>query len=116
MFMPSGGSGPVFLMLRNFDVIKRYNNSNNYALGVGHLADRILGVGPFARSFPANEKGLTRDQRRHIQTQLNNRGFNAGTVDGNVGPQTRAAIIAYQRSAGLLADGHASSALLANLR
>ncbi|HCO55963.1 MAG TPA: lytic murein transglycosylase, partial [Pelagibacterium sp.] len=116
IFMPSGGSGPVFLLLANFDVIKRYNNSDNYALAVGHLADRILGVGPFIRSFPANETGLTRSQREELQSLLNRRGYNVGTPDGVVGPKTRQGIIAFQRAAGLLADGHASSALLSALR
>lgn len=116
IFMPSGGSGPIFLLLANFDVIKRYNNSNNYALAVGHLADRILGVGPFARPFPANEVGLTRAQREELQSLLNRRGFSVGTPDGVIGPKTRAGIIAFQRASGLLADGHASSGVLAALR
>jgi membrane-bound lytic murein transglycosylase B len=116
IFMPAGGSGPVFVLLANFDVIKRYNNSDNYALAVGHLADRVLGVGPFARPFPANEVGLTRSQREELQALLNRRGFNVGTPDGVIGPKTRQGIIAFQRSAGLLADGHASGALLSALR
>lgn len=116
IFMPSGGDGPVFLLLRNFDVIKRYNNSDNYALAVGHLADRIIGGGNFVNPWPANEAALTRDQRTELQTLLNRRGFNVGTPDGVIGPRTRAAIIDFQRSAGLRADGHASGALLARLR
>ncbi|SDG37702.1 lytic murein transglycosylase [Pelagibacterium luteolum] len=116
LFMPAGGGGPSFLMLRNFDVIKRYNNSNNYALGVGHLADRILGTGGFVRPFPANETGLNRNDRMEIQRLLNAKGFNVGTPDGVVGPNTRRGIIAYQRAAGLLPDGYPSSGLLAHLR
>ncbi|WP_127145635.1 lytic murein transglycosylase [Pelagibacterium montanilacus] len=116
ILMPSGSQGPKFLLLANFDVIKRYNNSDNYALAVGHLADRILGVGPFAQPFPANETGLSRDQRRELQQLLNNRGFSAGTPDGIIGPRTREAIIGFQRSAGLTADGHPSSTVLSRLR
>lgn len=116
IFMPSGGDGPVFLLLRNFDVIKRYNNSDNYALAVGHLADRIIGGGNFVNPWPSNEAALTRDQRTELQTLLNRRGFNVGTPDGVIGPRTRAAIIDFQRAAGIRADGHASSALLARLR
>ncbi|HWJ87643.1 MAG TPA: lytic murein transglycosylase [Pelagibacterium sp.] len=116
IFMPAGGNGPVFLLLHNFDVIKRYNNSDNYALAVGHLADRILGVGTFIRPFPANETGLTRDQRQELQAQLNRRGYNVGTPDGIIGPKTRTGIIAFQRAAGLLADGHPSGAVLSALR
>ncbi|WP_404405476.1 lytic murein transglycosylase [Pelagibacterium halotolerans] len=116
IFMPSGANGPAFLLLHNFEVIKRYNNSDNYALAVGHLADRILGAGPFRQPFPPNEVALNKDQRRELQNLLNSYGFDAGTPDGVVGPRTREAIIAYQRSVGMTADGHASGALLAQLR
>lgn len=116
LFLPSGAQGPAFLLVHNFDVIKRYNNSNNYALAVGHLADRILGVGGFVRPFPANETGLNKAMRTELQQLLNARGFNVGTPDGAVGPKTRAGIIAYQRASGLTPDGHASSMLLSRLR
>src|SRR5690349_20823426 len=38
-YQPAGGNGPVFLVLKNFEVIKRYNNADSYALAVAHLAD-----------------------------------------------------------------------------
>ncbi|RDE10486.1 lytic murein transglycosylase [Pelagibacterium lacus] len=116
IFMPAGGNGPVFLLLPNFSVIKRYNNSNNYALAVGHLADRILGTGGFVHPFPANEVGLSRNDRTEIQRLLLARGYDVGTPDGIIGSKTRAGIIAFQRANGLLADGYPSSALLARLR
>jgi membrane-bound lytic murein transglycosylase B len=52
LYLPAGGKGPAFLLLPNFDVIKRYNNSDSYALAVGHLADRILGGGGFSVPWP----------------------------------------------------------------
>jgi membrane-bound lytic murein transglycosylase B len=116
IFMPSGSQGPAFLLVHNFDVIKRYNNSNNYALAVGHLADRILGVGGFSRSFPANETGMNKAMRTELQSLLNARGYNVGTPDGAIGPKTRAGIMAFQRANGMTPDGHASSMLLARLR
>lgn len=116
IYMPSGANGPAFLLLHNFDVIKRYNNSDSYALAVGHLADRILGMGGFVQPWPANEVALDRAQRRDLQSRLNAAGYNAGTPDGIIGPRTREAIIAYQRSIGVTPDGHASGALLARLR
>lgn len=42
---------------------------------------------------------------RDIQSQLKARGFDPGGVDGRVGPDTRAAIIAFQRAQGLSPDG-----------
>lgn len=53
---------------------------------------------------------------RDIQTALNARGYAAGPADGVAGPQTRAAIRAYQQANGLLVDGQASPQLLGHLR
>ena len=43
LLLPAGARGPAFLVLKNFRVIKRYNNADAYALAVGHLADRLRG-------------------------------------------------------------------------
>ena len=37
----AGPKGPAFLMLKNFFVLKSYNNADKYALAVGLLADRM---------------------------------------------------------------------------
>ncbi|MEX0371043.1 MAG: lytic transglycosylase domain-containing protein, partial [Tateyamaria sp.] len=55
--------GPRFAITSNFRVIKRYNNSDAYAIGVGHLADRIAGGGPLRGTFPPDRYGLTKDDR-----------------------------------------------------
>lgn len=47
LYAPAGAHGPVFLVMPNFRVIKRYNNADAYALAVGHLADRLRGAGDF---------------------------------------------------------------------
>lgn len=116
LYMPAGASGPAFLLLPNFDVIKRYNNSNSYALAVGHLADRILGSGDFATPWPAGDYALTKAQRAEVQTLLNRAGYDVGSPDGVVGPKTLSAVIAYQAGAGLPADGHVSGRLLERLK
>jgi membrane-bound lytic murein transglycosylase B len=116
LYMPAGAGGPAFLLLANFDVIKKYNNSDSYALAVGHLADRILGGGDFVTPWPANDYALTTAQRAELQDLLNRRGFDAGSPDGVIGPKTRAAVIAYQTRMGLPTDGHISGRLLEKLR
>jgi len=116
LYMPAGASGPVFLLLPNFDVIKRYNNSDSYALAVGHLADRIIGGGDFATPWPAGDFALNAAQRAELQTLLTRAGFDTGTPDGKIGPKTRAAVIAYQNRVGLPADGFASGRLLQRLQ
>ncbi len=116
LILPAGANGPAFLMLKNFDVIKRYNNATSYALGVGHLADRIMGGGGFSASWPRNDKPLSRTQKTELQTLLNRRGFDTKGIDGKVGPATRAAIRDFQSRAGLVADGYATQGLLQRLR
>ena len=116
LYMPAGAGGPAFLLLPNFDVIKRYNNSDSYALAVGHLADRIIGGGNFATPWPAGDYALTKAQRAELQTLLARAGFDAGSPDGVIGPRTRAAVIAWQARAGLPADGHVSGRLLEALK
>ncbi|MEQ8599683.1 MAG: lytic murein transglycosylase [Devosia sp.] len=116
LYMPAGASGPAFLLLPNFDVIKRYNNSDSYALAVGHLADRILGAGSFVTPWPAGDYALNKAQRAEVQTLLGRAGFDVGTADGVVGPKTRAGVIAYQQARGWPADGHVSGLLLERLK
>ena len=108
--------GPRFVVTRNFDAIKRYNNSDSYAIGVGHLSDRILGGGPLRAPFPPDANGLTKADRQLLQRRLTANGFDTGGVDGVIGPDSRAAISAYQRSRGLPATGEPSQALLQSLR
>lgn len=115
LIAPAGVGGPAFLMLPNFDVIKRYNNATSYALAVGHLADRLKGFGGFRSGWPRDLQPLTRDQVRDLQTRLTQRGFNTDGVDGRIGPNTRAAIRAFQSSIGVVPDGYASTALLGRL-
>lgn len=111
IYMPMGGNGPVFAVLPNFDVIKRYNNSDSYALAVGHLADRILGVKGFVSAWP-KDTALTRAEREQLQARLLRKGYQIGSPDGVIGPKTRAAVIDWQSRAGLLPDGHVSGNLL----
>ena len=116
LITPTGAGGPAFLVFRNFDVIGRYNNAEAYIMGVGHLGDRIWGLPPLRASFPPNERGLLRAERVELQQRLTDAGFSTGGVDGRIGPNSRAAIQAYQRSQGLPPDGYASVSLLERLR
>jgi hypothetical protein len=113
---PTGAGGPAFLLFRNYDVIGRYNNAEAYIIGVGHLSDRIRGAGPLQTAFPADERRLRRAERRELQQRLTDAGYSTQGVDGRIGPNSRAAIRAYQRSVGLPPDGHPSLGLLQRLR
>lgn len=104
--LPAGATGPGFLTFPNFRVIKRYNNSTSYAIGVAHLADRIAGGAPFEGPWPEDNPPITRSQTMELQAALNTLGFDSGRPDGLAGPNTRAALRAFQRANGLRADGY----------
>ncbi|MBJ3763871.1 lytic murein transglycosylase [Maribius pontilimi] len=107
--------GPSFRVTRNFGAIKRYNNSTNYAIGVGHLADRIAGGPAIRANFPPDRYGLTKDQRIALQRGLTRAGYDTDGADGVFGPKSRAAVAAYQRANGLTPTGDPSVQLLRSL-
>lgn len=115
LLQPQPG-GPRFQVTSNFGVIKRYNNSDAYAIGVGHLADRIAGAGPLRTPFPPDEFGMTKADRIALQEGLTARGFDTQGADGVVGQNTTDAISAYQSSERLAVTGKPSIALLNRLR
>jgi len=107
--------GVSFVVTRNFNVLKTYNNSDFYALGVGHLADRLGGAGPLRGTFPPDANGLTKEDRLALQRGLQAKGYDVGTVDGVIGAKTEAAIRDFQRRLGLAITGTANRDLLARL-
>ena len=112
LLLPAGPKGPSFLVMRNFDALFAYNASENYALAIAHLSDRLRGSPGFATPWPTNDPGLSRAQRRQVQTLLVERGYEIGAVDGMIGALTRTAIKEVQAQAGMPADGRAGSTLL----
>ena len=116
ILIPMGRGGPAFMVFPNFTVITRYNNSENYVIGIGHLSDRLVGGPPIRGAFPPDAQGMTIADRQEMQRRLTAAGFDTDGADGVIGPKTREAISAYQASAGQAVTGEPSLALLAQLR
>ncbi|NWG87244.1 MAG: lytic murein transglycosylase [Hydrogenophilaceae bacterium] len=116
LLLPQGHTGPAFLVYGNFEVMLTWNRSVNYALAVGHLADRLNGQPALSHGRDADNRRLSREQAIELQQRLVQLGFNVGDSDGVLGSRTRAAIRAYQRSASLPADGYPSLPLLQRLQ
>lgn len=111
VLVPAGASGPAFLVYGNYRVILRWNRSHLYAIAVGHLADRLVGLPPLAAPRPPDDQRLSRDQVMALQAGLNRLGYDAGPVDGILGSGTRAALRDWQRANGLPPDGFPTPAL-----
>jgi lytic murein transglycosylase len=116
LYLPVGRHGPVFLLTSNFKVVKRYNNSDAYALSALHLGDRLYGGGPLVGQWPAALDHLSPLEQEEIQSRLKSKGYDVGEVDGHLGEQTQRAIMAYQTQKGFVPDGHADKNLLQSLR
>ena len=116
LMLPAGERGPAFLVTRNFDAIYSYNAAESYGLAIAHLADRLRGGGPFATPWPTDDPGLSRAERRELQTLLTARGHDIGAIDGMLGEKTRAAVRAEQQRLGMEPSGRAGQKLLKALR
>jgi lytic murein transglycosylase len=112
LFFPSGVSGPAFLVGPNFEVIKRYNNSDVFALAVSHLADRARGGGAFRAPWPAVDRQLTRGERIALQKRLKELGYTVNDFEGRIDFDLRDSIRLEQAKHGMLPDGHPTVALL----
>ena len=99
LMAPAGRTGPSFLVSKNFYVIKEYNESDLYALFVGHLADRMKGGGPIVGTW-STPKGMTRAEVAAMQERLERQGHDVGTADGLVGFRTRVAVGRWEEGKG----------------
>ncbi|MEM9975903.1 MAG: lytic murein transglycosylase, partial [Pseudomonadota bacterium] len=116
ILLPAGAQGAAFMIFDNFGVIERYNAADAYVIGVGHLSDRIAGGPPIRSNWPEGDRSLRFSERQEMQRRLTRAGFDTSGVDGIIGPNTIAAIRAFQKSVGMTPDGYASYEILRRLR
>jgi lytic murein transglycosylase len=95
LLMPAGRLGPAFLVSENFYVLKRYNESDLYALFIGHLGDRLRG-GPALAGVWSPVGPMRRGEIRAMQERLQADGYDVGKTDGLVGFATRTAVGQWQ--------------------
>ena len=114
LLQPEGIYGPAFLTTKNYFVIKEYNFSDLYVLFVGHLSDRMTSPLPFATPWSASSQLRTANVEA-MQRHLTRVGLYGDKLDGKAGMKTRAALGAYQKSAGLKVDCWPSEAVLQSM-
>ncbi len=105
LWLPAGKDGPVLLLSPNFDVIKVYNNSSSYALGVSLLGKTIDGQSGLRKSWPRYERPLSTTQVTNLQRRLTSMGYDTKGADGIVGTNTRMAFQRWQADNGQTPDG-----------
>lgn len=108
LWLPAGIHGPALLTTKNFDAIRVYNNSSNYALAVALLANRINQKEGLRRAFPRHEQPLSTYQVRQLQNVLTQQGYDTQGIDGVVGTNTRTAFARWQAANGQIPDGFIS--------
>ncbi len=108
LWLPAGINGPKLLITKNFDVIKVYNNSSNYALAIAMLANQINGKAGLVASFPRLERPLSRHQVVQLQQSLTAKGYDTKGSDGVIGTNTRSAFARWQADNGKIPDGFIS--------
>jgi lytic murein transglycosylase len=113
LVLPAGLKGPAFLATENFSVLKLYNNSDVYAIFVGHVADMIAANAPveFAGTWQKVER-LPRDRIQRFQEVLVAKGHDVGKVDGLAGFKTRRTIGLEEQRLGLPLTCYPSQALV----
>lgn len=105
LFFPAGYKGPAFLVTRQFENLKEYNNSDAYAVAVGHLADRIAGGRPFVAKWPADDHQLSREARIGLQKEMAKRGYKVKEFLGRIDFDLRDNIRIEQAKLGMVPDG-----------
>lgn len=108
--------GAAFIIFDNFHVIEKYNTADAYVIGVGHLSDRIRGGAAIKSRWPRSDRALSFNEKKEMQRRLLAKGFDPDGLDGIVGPNTIAAVQAYQKSVGMVPDGYTSLKILKSLR
>jgi membrane-bound lytic murein transglycosylase B len=115
LFFPSGASGPAFLVTENFIAIKRYNNSDAYALSAGYLADRLRGASPIRAPWPQADRQLTLGERIALQRKLAELGYHVNDFQGRIDFDLRDVIREVQVKFDMVPDGFPTLPLLDKL-
>jgi membrane-bound lytic murein transglycosylase B len=111
LYLPAGAKGPALLTFKNFDVIKRYNKSNSYAMGITSLAQGFKGIRAISAPWPESDTPLSFSNKKRLQEALTAQGYDTHGIDGQIGPNSQKAIRAWQIANHVPADGYVEKQL-----
>lgn len=109
---PEGKKGRAYLVFNNFDVIMKWNRSENYALAIGHFADYMKNQQNWIAVKEDSAVRLKTDDIIKVQSFINKLGWFKLDEDGQLGTQTREAVKKIQKEAKLPQDGYPDYRLL----
>ncbi len=112
IILPEGRKGRAYLVLNNFNLIMRWNRSENYALAIGLLADYIKTGKQWKAVENTPATRLKTEDVTKIQAFINRLIGAHLSEDGQLGQQTREEIKKVQSLAKLPADGYPDYRLL----
>lgn len=112
ILLPEGRKGRAYLTLNNFNIIMKWNRSENYALAIGLLADYIKTGKEWKPVENSPATRLKTADVTKIQAFINRIIGSHISEDGKLGQQTREEIKKVQNMAKLPADGYPDYRLL----
>ncbi len=115
LLMPAGRKGPAFIATENFYVLKKFNESDLYALFIGHLADRYGANKPFVGMW-SKLGGFSKRDVQAMQLRLEKRHVDVGGADGLIGFKTRTAVGTWQSQNNLKPTCFPDAALIRRIR
>jgi lysozyme family protein len=106
-----GKGGTVEAMGRKYGVVASTVHGRRWHTGVlipgikYDSATDTMQVSPPAELYARDAPNMDMEIIKKIQGALASKGFSPGAIDGEFGPDTEAAVVAFQLSEGLVADG-----------
>ena len=116
IIVPEGQKGAAYLILDNFNIIMKWNRSENYALAIGLLADYVKNNNEWKPVYKHPATRLKTDDILKIQSFINKIGWFKLDEDGQLGSKTREAVKKVQKEAKMPQDGYPDYRLLQKIR
>lgn len=114
--MPAKNAGPAFLTGKNYSVVKKYNNSDAYALAALLLSDRISGLPQPVKKWERPANSVIFEEKIEIQQLLKSKGYYSGEPDGFFGNASKDALKRFQQEKGMEVTGLPTKTVLTALR
>lgn len=115
LWLPMGRLGPAFLVYHNFKVgFIGWNSAITYITTTAYFATLIHGEPTLNRGTQVEK--LSIEDVKELQSILEARGYDVGTVDGKLGAKSRQAVKQAQLKVGLPADSFPTRELLDRVR